>query len=116
MPTAPTVTGVSPAPGFSSTSVVVTGTNFTGASAVNFGANAATFTVNSDTSITATAPAGTGTVDVTVTTSGGTSATGAADQFTYLVGPPPPTQVATYRGDLGRTGYYPSETGLTPPT
>ena len=50
---------------------------------------------------------------MTVTTSGGTSTTGAADQFTYLPGPPPPSQVATYRGDLARTGYYPSETGLT---
>ena len=93
--------------------VSVTGTNFTGASSVHFGANAASFTVNSDTSITATGPAGAGTVDVTVTTTGGTSATGAADQFTYSAGPPPPTQVATYRGDLARTGWYPNETGLT---
>jgi hypothetical protein len=29
--------------------------------------------------------------------------------LTYLTGPPPPTQVDTYRADLGRTGYYPSE-------
>jgi hypothetical protein len=113
VPSAPTVTGLSPASGFASFSVVVTGTNFTGASGVNFGANAATFTVNSDTSLTATVPAGSGTVDVTVTTSGGTSATGVADHFTYTSGPPPPTQVDTYRGDLGRSGYYPSETGLT---
>ena len=42
------------------------------------------FTVNSSTSITATSPAGAaGTVDVTVTTPAGTSATSAADQFTY---------------------------------
>jgi polyvinyl alcohol dehydrogenase (cytochrome) len=93
--------------------VVVTGTNFTGASGVAFGANPATFTVSSDTSITASAPVGTSIVDVTVTTSGGASTTGTADQFTYLPGPPPPTQVATYRGDLGRSGYYPSETALT---
>ncbi len=50
---------------------------------------------------------------MTVTTSGGTSVTGSADQFTYLSGPPPPAQVDTYRADLARTGYYPSETGLT---
>ena len=37
-----------------------------------------------DTTITADSPAGTGTVDVTVTTPGGTSATSAADQFTYI--------------------------------
>jgi hypothetical protein len=49
-----------------------------------FGTTAATsFTVNSDTSITATAPAGTGTVDVTVVTPNGTSATSSADKYTY---------------------------------
>ncbi|MGC8201002.1 IPT/TIG domain-containing protein, partial [Salmonella enterica] len=53
-----------------------------------FGATAATgFTVNSASQITATSPAGTGTVDVSVTTAGGTSATSAADQFTYVAAP-----------------------------
>jgi IPT/TIG domain/Abnormal spindle-like microcephaly-assoc'd, ASPM-SPD-2-Hydin len=65
-------------------SVTITGSGFSGATAVNFGANAATaMTVNSDTQITATSPAGSGTVDVTVVGPGGTSATSAADQFTY---------------------------------
>src|ERR1019366_5489098 len=74
---APVVTGVSPTSGPTAggTSVTVTGTNFTGATAVKFGTTSATtFTVNSATSITATAPAGAaGTVDVTVTATGGTS-------------------------------------------
>jgi outer membrane protein assembly factor BamB len=113
VPAAPTVTGVSPTSGFFGNSVIVTGTGLTGASAVSFGGIAATFSVNSATNISATAPGGTGVMDVTVTTSGGTSATSTADQFTYLAGPIPPTMVATYRGDLGRSGYYPSETGLT---
>ena len=58
------------------TAVTITGTDFTGATAVHFGtAPATSYTVNSSTSITATAPAGTaGTVDVTVTTPAGTSA------------------------------------------
>jgi hypothetical protein len=113
LPNAPTVTAVGPGSGFQGYSVVVTGTNFTGASAVNFGAaNPATFTVTSDTSITATAPAGSGVVDVTVTTSGGTSVTSTADRFTYQAGTAPPVQVDTYRGDLGRTGWYPTETGI----
>ncbi|OWG15640.1 hypothetical protein KDK82_3133 [Delftia sp. K82] len=85
---APTVTSISPASGSSigGTTVTLTGTNFTGATAVTFGGTAATgFTVNSATQITATAPAGSaGTVDVRVTTTGGTSATGAAGQFTYV--------------------------------
>ena len=78
------------------TSVTITGTNFTGATAVKFGTVAAsTFTVNSATSITAPAPAGAaGTVDVTVTATGGTSATGSADQFTYTTGSAPPTIAA----------------------
>ena len=83
---APTVTDRRPTsgPAAGGTSVTITGTNFTGATAVKFGATAATtFTVNSATSITATSPAGSGTVDITVTTPGGTSATSAADQFTY---------------------------------
>jgi hypothetical protein len=113
VPNAPTITGLSPSSGFAGFLVSITGTNFTGASAVHFGATTANFTVNGDTSITATGPAESGTVDVTVTTSGGTSTTGAVDRFTYLLGPPPPTQVGTYRGDLARTGYYPAETGLT---
>ena len=87
---APTVTSVSPTAGPTAggTSVVITGTNLSGATAVTFGATAAPgFTVNSATQITATAPAGTGTVDVRITTVGGTSATSAADQFTYVPAP-----------------------------
>ncbi len=84
---APTVTSLTPTTGTSAggTSVVITGTNFTGATAVKFGTtNATSFTVDSDTQITATSPAhAAGTVDVRVTTPGGTSATGAGDHFTF---------------------------------
>ncbi|WP_269854726.1 IPT/TIG domain-containing protein [Streptomyces sp. RPT161] len=72
----PTVSAVSPTSGPSAggTSATVSGTGFTGATMVRFGATAApSFTVNSDTQVTATTPAGTGTVQVTVTTPGGTS-------------------------------------------
>ena len=88
----PTVTSVSPAsgPAAGGTSVTVTGTNFTGATAVYFGTNAGTsLSVVSDTSITVTAPAGTGTVDVTVSGTGGTSPANApADSFTYTAAAP----------------------------
>jgi hypothetical protein len=84
---APAVTGISPTSGSTAggTVVTITGSNFTGITAVSFGSVAASsFTVNSATQITATAPAeAAGTVDVKVTTSGGTSAVGTADQFTY---------------------------------
>jgi hypothetical protein len=85
-PLVPTVTGLSPSsgPAAGGTFVTITGTSFTGATAVDFGPNPATnVTVVSNTSITATSPAGAGVVDVTVTAPGGTSATSPADQFTY---------------------------------
>jgi hypothetical protein len=83
----PTVTSLSPSSGPTAggTKVTITGSGFTGASAVHFGTAAATgFSVNSDTQITAVSPSQpSGAVDVTVTTPRGTSATGAADRFTY---------------------------------
>jgi len=66
------------------TSVKITGTNLTGATAVKFGtASATAFTVDSSTQITATTPPGTGTVDTTVTVAGAASATTSADKFTF---------------------------------
>jgi hypothetical protein len=52
---------------------------------VRFGAVSATsFTINSDTSITAAAPASSaGTVHIAVTTLGGTSTASPADRFTF---------------------------------
>ena len=71
--TPPTVTGISPASGLAGTIVTITGTDFSGATAVNFnGVVATSFTVNSATSITATAPTGVTTGPISVTTAGGT--------------------------------------------
>ncbi|WP_298163341.1 IPT/TIG domain-containing protein [Brevundimonas sp.] len=85
----PTVTSLAPASGEGSggQTVVITGTNLTGATAVVFGGRAASsFTVNSATQITATTPISSfaGVVDVRVTTPDGTSANTAADNYTYL--------------------------------
>jgi hypothetical protein len=76
-------------PASGGTSVTLTGTGFTGATAVHFGVTAAAgITVNSDTSITAVSPvAEAGTVDITVTSAGGTSATSPSDQFTFFAIP-----------------------------
>jgi IPT/TIG domain len=84
----PAVTTVTPNSGplAGGTSVTITGTGFTSATTVGFGATAAaSSTVVSSTSITATSPASpsSGTVDITVTTAGGTSPTVTADLFTY---------------------------------
>lgn len=88
---APAVTAVAPTTGPTAggTSVTVTGTAFTGATAVTFGGVAATsFTVNSPTSITAVAPPhAAGAVGIAVTTPNGTG-TGAG-LFTYAGAPAP---------------------------
>jgi hypothetical protein len=127
---APAVTGVTPNTGLSTggAAVTLTGSGFTGATAVNFGAVAATaFTVLSDTALLATAPAqAAGTVDVKVTTYSGTSSTSAADQFTYTTAPAPavtgvsPSSGTTAGGTLvtlsgsGFTGAYEVDFGSTP--
>jgi hypothetical protein len=88
----PRVTGVSPSTGPTGggTTMTITGTNLSGATAVSFGGTAASFTVLSATQITATAPAGaTGSVAVTVTSAGGTSIMSSEDLFTYIPPPPP---------------------------
>jgi hypothetical protein len=65
--------------------VAITGSNLGEASAVSFGgAPAASFTVNSESSLTAVSPPGSGVVDVTVTGPYGTSAPSPGDRFTYL--------------------------------
>ena len=91
----PTVTGISPTGGPASggSSVMITGTSFIGATAVDFGTTPATevFVFN-DTTITADIPAGTGTVNVTVTAPGGTSADSPADLFTYAAAAPTRSQ------------------------
>ncbi len=96
----PTVSSVSPASGplVGGTSVTITGTFLTGATAVTFGGAAATFTVDSPTQITATIPAhAAGQVNVVVTTPGG-AATGTGS-FRYI---PAPT-IATVSPGSGST-------------
>ena len=85
-PALPTITSLATTsgPAAGGTSVVITGTNFTGATAVSFGGTAATsYAVNSSTQITATTAAhAAGATAVAVTTAGGTATSAAA--FTYL--------------------------------
>jgi alpha-tubulin suppressor-like RCC1 family protein len=82
----PAVTGLTPklGPASGGTSVSISGTDFTGTTAVEFGSTkASSFTVLSPTSITAVAPVlPAGPADVTVTNTWGTSAISAGDRFT----------------------------------
>jgi endonuclease G len=67
----PGITNVSPASGAVSSSVVIKGTNFAGASVVWFNSTNASFTVNSSNQITATVPTGATTGPVSVIAPGG---------------------------------------------
>ncbi|MGH6760857.1 MAG: IPT/TIG domain-containing protein [Phyllobacterium sp.] len=95
----PTIASVAPATGSTvgGTSVTITGTGFTGATAMTFGGTPATsFTVNNDTSITATTPAhAAGAVAIAVTTPGGNASLPSG--FTYAA--PIPT-VASHTHEL----------------
>ena len=89
----PTVTSLSPAagPAAGGTLVALTGTGFSNAMLVGFGATQATsIAVLSDTSLVAASPSGTGNVNVTVVTPGGISAAVPAAQFAYTGTPPSP--------------------------
>ncbi len=105
-PQAPSVGSLAPTSGAISggTLVTITGTNLTGATAVDFGSSAATgVTVVSSTQVTAISPPGSGVVNVVVTTPNGTSATSSGDQFTYAFPPSytpvTPTRICDTRPD-----------------
>jgi hypothetical protein len=68
----PTISSFSPGSGKIGSKVTITGSAFTGASALTFNGTPAAFTVNSYTQITATVPPGATTGRIAVTTAGGT--------------------------------------------
>jgi galactose oxidase-like protein/concanavalin A-like lectin/glucanase superfamily protein/IPT/TIG domain-containing protein len=103
-PPAPAITSFSPTSGEVGSVVEVTGTNFTGASAVTFNGVAAQFSVVSDTRITATVPMGAATGRIRVTTAGGTATS--AQDFTVIA---PPPASSPYRDAVladGPVGYW----------
>jgi hypothetical protein len=99
----PVLSGLSPNAGSiaGGTTVAITRSGFSAASAVQFGAvPAASFVINSATLITATVPLNTlGAAGVTVTTPNGSSATGVASQFTYFTIADAPTMGTATAGD-----------------
>jgi hypothetical protein len=99
--TVPQIAMVSPASAASGSTIILTGSHFTGATAVTFEAGASTtpaanFVVNSDTQITATVPTqGTlpNLVDIFVTSAAGKSTQSATDQFTFSPGQANPGKI-----------------------
>ena len=67
----PQIKSFTPASGVVGTSVTITGVSLTQATKVTIGGKPASFTVNSDTQVTATVPAGAKTGKITITTPGG---------------------------------------------
>ena len=84
---APTTTGFAPISGPVGTKVVISGTGFTAATSVQFGGVASTYTVDSDSQITATVPAGAVSGVIRVTTPAGVATTSSS----YTVTVPGPT-------------------------
>ncbi len=75
-PVGPVITSISPTSGIVGSSIVVSGTGFTGVSSVKFGNVVATYVVNSTTKITATVPVGAVTGNIVVNTGSGTATSG----------------------------------------
>ena len=88
----PVVSSVTPNSGNGGTTVTINGAGFNSGSTVSFGSTSASSVTDiSPYQLRAVAPSGSGTVNVSVSTFAGTSATSAADQYTYPVTPTPPT-------------------------
>jgi hypothetical protein len=87
---APTITSFTPSSGPEGTSIIISGTNFTGATSVYFNTTSTSFfTINSTTQITAILPSGATTGAIVVTTPGGTATS--STNFTVTV----PTAITT---------------------
>ena len=81
----PKITGFTPPSGLRGSSVVISGTTFTGATAVKFGSLTAAYTIDNDSQITATVPATATTNKLTVTTPAGTSTS--TNNYTVILPP-----------------------------
>ncbi len=84
---APTIASFTPGSGPPGTSVTITGTGFSGATAVTFNGVSATFTADSDTQVTAVVPAGATSGPIAVTTPGGTGTSSTSFSVTAPAAP-----------------------------
>jgi hypothetical protein len=99
-----------PASGSPGTSIVIRGNGFTGTTAVSVNGANATFTVNSDFSITARLPAGATSGPITVQTPGGTLTSASSFVVTTVV----PGQAVAFQIDPAHDGVQ-TDAALNPP-
>gem|GEM_PF-1923258 len=95
----PTIGSFSPTSGTVGTSVTISGTNFTGATAVTFNNASATFTVTSATTIQTTVPSAATTGPLSVVTPGGTATT--TSSFTVQMAPPSQVNLTVSKSGTG---------------
>jgi hypothetical protein len=99
-PGAPTITGITPSSATTGGSVSITGTNFSGVTAVTLGGTAAaSFTVLSSTNLVAVVGSG-NSGSINVSTGSGTAS---FDGFTYIQGPPTISSFTPSSAGLGTT-------------
>src|SRR5579859_33022 len=94
----PAITSFAPTFGGFGAGVTITGTNFTGATAVSFNGHPATFTVNNSGTVTTTVPSGAITGSITVTTLDGTATSAASFTVTsapFTLGSTPSSQTVS---------------------
>ncbi len=103
-----TVFDFSPMIGAPGTSILLTGSGFTGATAVSFNGTSASYTVNSDTQITTVVPIGATPGPISVTTPGG--AITSSTSFTALSGDGTPT-IGSFTPSSGAVGSSVTMTG-----
>lgn len=110
------ITSFSPSAGEPGTTVLITGTNFTGATVVRFNGQDTTFTFNSSTQLTAKVPAGATAGPVSVIAAGGLATTTATFAPTSPASAPPSLAIARAGADLlitwpsASTGYVLQQT------
>lgn len=92
---APMIADFNPTSGVVGAAVVITGTGFTGATAVTFNnTSQPAYTLTGDTQITTTVPAGASTGVITVTTPGGIATTSSLPTQNFTVNPSPTPMIA----------------------
>src|SRR6478672_4609244 len=112
----PAINSFAPTFGGIGSGVTITGTNFTGATAVSFGGRAATFTVNNSGTITTTVPAGASTGSISVTTLDGTATSAASFTVTsapFALGSTPSSQTVAAGASTSYTVAISRQAGFT---